>query len=247
MVLASLAPIPSSLVNCGQPNVPYIRYCHRCWQERKGWVPERPKPKRGKRKEKRTGGVAVKGSSMPGQKSSALARSKSDAGMASNSRPTALGESREEETKDSTSLSEDDSEAEQVITRAVSTNSSDSVGAFSSQDSGLGSQEGSQEDLLAVSGSESSDEASSKAGSSDYKEQDVESVAGKKFVEAHSKALQAMLCTFCCVRPKDACFVHGKISHQVCCYPCAKKLYKQKGSCPVCRRKIEKITKNIMV
>ena len=35
-------------VNCGQPNVPYIRYCHRCWQERKGWVPERPKPKRGK-------------------------------------------------------------------------------------------------------------------------------------------------------------------------------------------------------
>ena len=34
-------------VNCGQPNVPYIRYCHRCWQERKGWVPERPKPKRG--------------------------------------------------------------------------------------------------------------------------------------------------------------------------------------------------------
>ena len=154
---------------------------------------------------------------------------------------------REEETKESTSLSEDDSEAEQVIARAVSTNSSDSVAAFSSQDSGLGSQEGSQEDLLAVSGSESSDEASSKAGSSDYKEQDVESVAGKKSVEAHSKALQAMLCTFCCVRPKDACFVHGKISHQVCCYPCAKKLYKQKGSCPVCRRKIEKITKNIMV
>ena len=34
-------------VNCGQPNVPFIRYCHRCWQERKGWVPERPKPKRG--------------------------------------------------------------------------------------------------------------------------------------------------------------------------------------------------------
>ena len=187
----------------------------------------------GKRKEKRTGGMAVKGSSMPRQKNSALARSKSDAGMASKSRPAAGGDRREEETKDSTSLSEDDSEAEppseQVISRAVSTNSSDSVGAFSSQDSGLGSQEGSQEDLLAVSGSESSDEASSKAGSSDSKEeQDVESLAEKKSVEAHSKALQAMLCTFCCVRPKDACFVHGKISHQVCCYPCAKKLYKQK-------------------
>ena len=111
--------------------------------------------------------------------------------------------------------------------------SSESLG---SQDSGLGSSQGcsSQDDLAAKSGSES-DDSHSHEGQQDSSK------------EKANKALQALLCTFCCVRPKDACFVHGKISHQVCCYPCAKKLYKQKGTCPVCRRKIEKITKNIMV
>jgi Zinc finger, C3HC4 type (RING finger) len=57
----------------------------------------------------------------------------------------------------------------------------------------------------------------------------------------------SFICTMCCVRPKDACFIHGQISHQVCCYPCAKMIFKNKGTCPVCRRRIEKITKNIVV
>ena len=55
-----------------------------------------------------------------------------------------------------------------------------------------------------------------------------------------------MLCTLCCAAPKNACLVHGRISHQVCCYSCAKKLFKNHRGCPVCRRKIEKITKNII-
>ena len=61
-----------------------------------------------------------------------------------------------------------------------------------------------------------------------------------------SSARTSAICTICCVRPKDACFVHGRISHQVCCYPCAKMIFKNRGTCPVCRRKIEKITKNIV-
>ena len=51
------------------------------------------------------------------------------------------------------------------------------------------------------------------------------------------------LCNICYSRPKEATFVHGNISHQVCCYPCAKAIFKQKRTCPVCRRQIEKITK----
>jgi len=50
-------------------------------------------------------------------------------------------------------------------------------------------------------------------------------------------------CTTCCDRAKDAIFVHGRVSHRACCYPCAKLIFAQKGVCPVCRRKIEKITK----
>ena len=44
-----------------------MRYCGRCWKERKGWLPERPKPKHPRRKgsskkNKRTEGQAVKSS-----------------------------------------------------------------------------------------------------------------------------------------------------------------------------------------
>ena len=49
------------------------------------------------------------------------------------------------------------------------------------------------------------------------------------------------LCNFCLTREKTAGLVHGKVVHQVSCYPCAKKLYKQRQPCPICRRRIEKI------
>jgi hypothetical protein len=62
-----------------------------------------------------------------------------------------------------------------------------------------------------------------------------------------STSSPAALCTLCCLRPKDACFIHGKISHQVCCYQCAKTVFNSRGTCPVCRRRIEKITRNICV
>ena len=52
---------------------------------------------------------------------------------------------------------------------------------------------------------------------------------------------ESNLCNFCLDRDKNAGFVHGKIVHQVSCYPCAKKLFKQRQGCPICRRKIEKI------
>ena len=55
-----------------------------------------------------------------------------------------------------------------------------------------------------------------------------------------------MLCPLCNARPKNATLVHGRITHQVCCYPCAKKLFKSRMGCPACKRKIEKITKNII-
>ena len=53
------------------------------------------------------------------------------------------------------------------------------------------------------------------------------------------------LCTFCQKRPKNATFIHGNLGHQVCCYPCAKRCWKEKATCPVCKRKVEKIIKII--
>jgi len=67
----------------------------------------------------------------------------------------------------------------------------------------------------------------------------------KKALITNGKPI-ADLCSLCYTRPKNACLIHGRTSHQLCCYPCAKRLYKKKQGCPVCRRKIEKITKNIV-
>lgn len=55
------------------------------------------------------------------------------------------------------------------------------------------------------------------------------------------------LCMVCQDRPKDAAIIHGKISHQTTCYKCAKTLFQRKQRCPVCRRKILRIAKNIIV
>jgi E3 ubiquitin-protein ligase Mdm2 len=54
-----------------------------------------------------------------------------------------------------------------------------------------------------------------------------------------------LLCMFCCTNPRNASLIHGQLGHQLCCYPCAKKLWKEQARCPVCRRKIEKIVKLI--
>ena len=54
-----------------------------------------------------------------------------------------------------------------------------------------------------------------------------------------------LLCNFCLSREKNAGIIHGRVIHSVCCYPCAKKLYKKKQPCPMCRRKIEKIAEII--
>jgi len=65
------------------------------------------------------------------------------------------------------------------------------------------------------------------------------------FPSSESSQGTSQLCTLCCQRPKDASFIHGRLAHQVCCYPCAKKLWKKQATCPVCRRKVERIVKII--
>lgn len=62
---------------------------------------------------------------------------------------------------------------------------------------------------------------------------------------AASKEEAKLMCNFCLRREKDGGIVHGGIVHQICCYPCAKRLVKRRQPCPVCRRRIEKISKII--
>jgi hypothetical protein len=41
----------------------------------------------------------------------------------------------------------------------------------------------------------------------------------------------------------DGAFIHGKTGHQIFCYSCSTKLWKQNPMCPVCRRTIQKVVK----
>ena len=54
-------------------------------------------------------------------------------------------------------------------------------------------------------------------------------------------------CMICLTGPKEASLIHGTVGHQVCCYSCAKKLYKRGKSCPICRRPVEKVVRNYIM
>ena len=53
------------------------------------------------------------------------------------------------------------------------------------------------------------------------------------------------LCMFCQERPRNATFIHGRLGHQVGCYPCTKRCWRTQANCPVCKRRVEKIIKTI--
>lgn len=54
-------------------------------------------------------------------------------------------------------------------------------------------------------------------------------------------------CVICLKRPKTGSIIHGSTGHQVCCYPCAKRLKRRRGKCPVCRRKIKDVIRNYVL
>ena len=74
---------------------------------------------------------------------------------------------------------------------------------------------------------------------------DTLSGSNENETEDPAQIITASLCMFCCTNPRNASLIHGQIGHQLCCYPCAKKLWKEQARCPICRRKVEKIVKLI--
>ncbi|KAF6075191.1 MDM4 regulator of p53 [Phyllostomus discolor] len=45
-------------------------------------------------------------------------------------------------------------------------------------------------------------------------------------------------CSVCEKRPRDGNIIHGKTSHLVTCFPCARRLKKAGASCPICKKAI---------
>ena len=55
------------------------------------------------------------------------------------------------------------------------------------------------------------------------------------------------LCGLCGLRQINGAFTHGNTGHEVYCYPCSKRVWRERKKCPVCRRTIAKVIKMFRV
>ena len=55
------------------------------------------------------------------------------------------------------------------------------------------------------------------------------------------------LCGLCGLRPVDGAFMHGNTGHQLYCYSCSKRVWRERKKCPMCRRTIGKVVKMFRV
>lgn len=51
------------------------------------------------------------------------------------------------------------------------------------------------------------------------------------------------LCMMCLAQPKNGVFVHSRVLHLCCCYPCAVKIWNKRKQCPVCNGKVKNVMK----
>lgn len=90
--------------------------------------------------------------------------------------------------------------------------------------------------------------ASCKAGCSVQRREAKSPEAGcSTSLKEADKPDTSALCSICLSSPKDASIIHGHTGHQVCCYKCAKRLYRRGKPCPVCRRRIQKVIRNYIL
>jgi len=226
-------------ISCKTPLKPFIRYCTKCWNIRKGWVPERPKHKRKTRPAllaARTlkavipnimdSDTETDGGPRTGERprfDSKASTCSQDSGIGSQEFET-LSQEDETSTKEIQSSSLFDTINESKFSRSISLDlqSEKSSSGVSSMDLG------------------------DSASTADLKDFPLSPSTSDSFSFKSAESTTATgLCGLCCQRPKNASLIHGRLGHQVCCYPCAKKLWKKRSQCPVCRRKVSQIVKII--
>lgn len=205
-------------ISCKTPNKPLITHCNRCWESRKAWAPERPKKKKRKNGKKKE----VK-------RTTELPVDDTDGGSTEADRPrsdtmSSLDSGIGSQEMDSLDISEDLGETEITMEPAPAPASLDLTPINR---------------CLSLNMSSKSSSSSGSIASIDVS--DLSELGSICEVKPGSESL----CMFCLVRPRDTTFIHGRLGHQVCCYPCAKKHWKTSPSCPICKRKVEKFIKVI--
>nr|WKC15457.1 Mdm2-like [Bombyx mori] len=208
-------------------NVPFYRYCQKCFQVRKNFFPPRPK-----RKRKRGTTVTPELDAVPRTLSQ-------DSGIQSvhsqelfNSQDATHGEGT---SRDVDSSAEFTGRARKRRARSVD---------GGSKRTKLGSASGSGSD----SGSGGNSESLTKSVSDPSVAIDEPLKMTKKVISDRIKQkLDKELCIVCDSEPKTGVFVHGHLAHICCCYKCAVKVWARARRCPVCNRRVSNVLRAVVL
>lgn len=311
-------------LTCGLKNKPFVRYCGKCWQLRKNWLPDRPKKRKRKpRPKKRNLRKGMASGSSEQQPSSQDTCSWEDCKARSCTPESSIDESIHSEKLVKTSsisstsstgssstqdsgfassqdlLSQDLLESQELsenfvreisavetkgpqpstskgATQKVEKDLKDTVQPKTSSSLRRKRKSSSSEDFIAAKHSKIMEEKeevpsekmeslpsegrtwkNSSEGLNIFRlvqvSPDVQESRTKKIAELSSSSVPgtssgfSSTCSICCLRPKNAAIIHGRLSHQATCYQCARRLLDAGARCPVCRRKIHMVCKNIIV
>jgi len=206
-------------LRCGGVREPHVKYCSGCWEVRNEWTADRPNRPRTKKTKK-----------------------------ARNER-LALRVSEEDETDGGSGVDKHDSGVDKHDSGVSSQESIDSGERVANQEASAppAAKVASSLDKAAIASNlEATKNAESREPTVGEDSKLTRSLSMPDSLPKMESGVVTSLCMFCCQRQKNASLIHGRLGHQVSCYPCAKRLWKEKARCPVCRRKIEKIVKIIM-
>ncbi|XP_064614524.1 E3 ubiquitin-protein ligase Mdm2-like isoform X2 [Liolophura sinensis] len=253
---------------CDNVNTPVQRFCDRCWKLRPGWLPEFRNQSYFKRSLSAPSGLSSSDSERARkrrrvrQKTSRGVRpspgASRDVSRPSNSLHSPISSSSSSSSSHnpaSVRLSPPQSSSPARPSTAASPKLGNAwtPTKLSRYDSGIGmgpatSSQGSQKSMSSRSPLQSPTKKTTPNCKSKHAKEDGMEV--RTTLSNYQSSLSEQfkdLCMICLSKPKNSCIIHGKTSHQVCCYGCAKTLKKRGRSCPVCRRPISHVTKNYLM
>eukprot|EP00092_Neocalanus_flemingeri_P026852 GFUD01029108.1.p1 GENE.GFUD01029108.1~~GFUD01029108.1.p1 ORF type:complete len:726 (+),score=117.49 GFUD01029108.1:126-2303(+) len=221
-------------ISCKTPNKPYIRYCAKCWSVRKGWVGEHKRKTRPASTSPRKTLIHAMDSDT---ETDGASRPRFDSKASICSQDSGIGSQEFE-----ISTQEEEASTKEIQRSSLVVNHSELI--HESKFSRSISLDLTSEKSISGASSMELGDCASTSNLKDFPCSPSASDSGC-FSSMDSGQGTSQLCLMCCQRPKNASLIHGRLGHQVCCYPCAKKLWKKQARCPVCRRKVERIVKLI--
>lgn len=240
-------------LECKHHNLPLQRYCDACWKLRPGWLPDLSRSAAKKNINQSEDGAKIIHKDISDDK---IDKDAAKLGSSFNEINSAIGDSADFDSgvgglsssfqsSQETGKSNLFSNSQEVVTPALK----------------LPGEKVLEKEVLPVTKKTTSKEKSlfhdmqetevrytlSNFQSRSSSLESFESEKQEKNTEGKLPASVSELCMICLSKPKSASLVHGSSGHQVCCFPCGKRLKRRGKVCPVCRRPIQKVIKNFVL